>query len=291
MAWKQSEPYSLVPVTDGLLDQFVKMESCPGDRPMSDKRVEYLKNEINAGRFRGATLASVYCRETGKVYRVNGKHTVMALMDSDRNGTMLQLEKFVADNLSDVADLYSTFDAAVNSRRSSDVNSSVCAAHPHLANLSTRTRNWLIAGLAFAKWGSNCFAKPPLARAKLVEGEDGLCTWILSTIDMIHVRKRSAFARYPVIGAMVNTWRKDSEFAKQFWPQVFDHDETDPASGYTMLAVYILRACAFDGSKSINRVNPRCLYIASIKIWNAIRANDLPKLLTVRSPDGVPEVK
>ena len=68
-------------------------------------------------------------------------------------------------------------------------------------------------------------------------------------------------------------------------------DETHPESGHVMLAVYLLRASAYSGVKSVRKINPRCLYIASIKIWNAIRKNEIPKMLSVRPADGIPEVE
>lgn len=220
--WKLIEKPKVVTATKALAKYFADMEPAPNDRPLRESRMQVLRNVIKEGQFRTGEWASVTCKETGKEYRVNGKHTSTILneMNGEFQPIHITLARFEADTLEDVARLYGTFDTKESTRSVGDISRSVAAANTDLATIPTKTINLAVVGLAFEQWGLNMHKQQPLQRCLLMLDSPDVVLFIdgLFHGDYKHI------SRGPVVAAIVKTYRKHQGQAEQFWEAVRDGD-------------------------------------------------------------------
>jgi hypothetical protein len=180
MAWKHIEQPKTIKCTKPLVSRFAEMEGCPGDRNYKQKTAGVIASAVSDGRMRVASFASVVCRETGKEYRVNGKHTAMVL--AGLNGhfptdMMAHVERYEADTLEDVANLYATFDPRTSARSTFDINKSFSSANPDLAEIPSKVINICVTGIAFAHWEKAYCMRPAELRAQLLLDNATFVLW------------------------------------------------------------------------------------------------------------------
>lgn len=270
--WKLTEKPKVVIATKAMAKYFAEMEPCPNDRPLRESRAAGLREAIKAGQFRTAEWASVYCKETKKEYRVNGKHTSNVLhdMNGDFQSIHIVLSKFEADTLEDVSRLYATFDTRESARTAGDISRSVAAANPDLANLPLRAIKLSVIALSSEKWGLTMHKESPLQRALLMLDSPEFVLFV----DEMLVGDCQHISRGPVVAAMIKTFRKNQEKSREFWQAV--RDETgNVGSPDRTLAKFLNRAAVNLGAGSIPKgkkiVSHKECLVKCIHAWNAWR--------------------
>lgn len=261
-----------VRVTQKLAAEFATMEPAPHDRPLSERRLQIYGRVLEAGGFRPCTWARAHCKETGAVYRVNGKHTSTLFSGLEKLPELyVVIEDYLCDTLHDVARLYGTFDTRAQARTTNEINASFAGAIPELAGIEARIISYCVTGLCFHKWQEQYSQKPAVERAEeLIENAD----FVLWVAAILKDKNAQHLRRGTVVGAMFATYQKNSEAAGQFWMAV--RDETAPVrtAPDRVLAHWLLTNAVSHGpgAKAGRRsASQREFYVRSIHAWNAWR--------------------
>lgn len=276
MTWKLQAKPSVGPCTRQLIEEFAHMEPAPHDRPFNENRAKFLTRLIVSGTFRVANFASVYCKETRKTYRVNGKHTATVL--AELNGSHPKelcavVERYHADAMADVAALYATFDHKRSLRTSGDINAAFAAAHTDLADLRPKIVNVCATGLAFAEWEYECFKHEADERAGLLLTHHAFVAWVAGLFPSNGNHRH--LLRSSVIAAMFRTFEKNRRQATEFWRLVAE--ESHPANNHPtrVLARWLLTHGLHAGAtqkQTQGLDSVRGMYVRCLLAWNAWRA-------------------
>ena len=283
MAWRERERPRFVRLTQKLAETFAAMQSAPHDRPLTNSRIAFFRNEIAAGRFRTCEWASAFCEATGETYRVNGKHTssIFATMNGEMPDIMVSVQTYDCETLEDVADLYSTFDSQQSARKSSDINRIHSAAHPDLIGLPARVINVAVSGMAFAFWERGAWGHTSMQRAVLMLKCPEFPVW-LNTVASENPSDSKIIMRTGPAAAMFKTWLKDTPAATTFWQLVRDGSGKDHHSADRILNKHLLMTTTMSGGgtggakKKIASVHE--MYIRCLHAWNAWRSNEKTSL-------------
>jgi hypothetical protein len=257
------------------------MMKAPRERTIKQWRLDSREKAIEGGTFRTTVWAEVYCIETQDTMRVNGMHTstvLCKLFDAGKNPKVyVTFEKYEADTLLDVANLYSTFDTRDQSRSVGDVNSAHAASIPELASLNMNVMNNIVAGMAMATWGTHYTrCAEPQERAALLAAHTDFVTWCEGTVfDGGAKAKWRHLYRAAVIAAMFMTWNKDPDDATEFWLAVRDKTGESPDLPDRVLAEWLtITAVNYAaGAKRKKRATNAEFLAKCIHGWNAWRRN------------------
>lgn len=287
MAWKQIEKPRTVLASASLVKEFTEMEPAPHDRPLSERRLQVYERILNNGEFRPVTWASVLCRETGTTYRVNGKHTSLLLsLRKPIPEFHVTVERYAADTLTDVANLYNTFDSSVASRSARDVNAAFAATVPALRDIPLRTITTCVTALALNKWpAAELRAVSQAERAEELLDNQDFVEWVAGVVPSTQgsVNHTRHLGRVPVVRAMLVTFRKNKAGADKFWRAVRDESAPDRDDPTRVLARYLVRSVIAGGSgrgMAANKklVDSRELYVKCLHGWNAWRSGESTNL-------------
>jgi hypothetical protein len=232
--WHQVGRPHTVKVTRKLALDHAQMDAAPGDRALSERRMELYTRFVKQKTFRSFEWARAYCKETRKRYRVNGKHTSTLL--GGWSGALPELyvtiTDFSCDTLADVAHLYSTFDSVATVRRPADINKMFATAVPELTGVQDHLINRMVAGINYAPTKEH-YARTLEERAEVLLTEWPFVVWFVQNmyegIEIDARSKQRMLLRGPVLGAMFGTYKRDKEAAKKFWLEV--RDATAPSEG------------------------------------------------------------
>jgi hypothetical protein len=283
MAWKKTGKPQAVKCNHALHAKFATMEPAPNDRPMRIANRKFLRSAILEGRFRNCNYASAFCKQTGKLYRVNGKHTSSIL--NEMNGEAPKdlwaiVEEYECDTLEDVAKLYSTFDVAKSARTPSDINRAYAASHPDLEALPERCINVSATGMSYylrackstAKSMSTSNDSQERRAQRLLEYPNFVC--FLSRIIGTSKEVRNKLARGPVAAAMFGTWLKSQSDASDFWLLTRDDSHPKPNDATRVLSRFLLKCSVGRRNRTADTASELEVYTRCIHAWNAWRKGE-----------------
>ena len=302
--WKLIAPPRTVEVTRLLAQGHASLESVPGDRPLSERRLQVYRKILKEGSFRPVAWATALCLETGTTYRVNGKHTSTILAgcpDPFPSGFYAVYEEYECPTLADAAELYSTFDSATQSRTSRDIYLSFAGAIHDLRELPASCIVQAISGIALHDANGNMSklaATTPAERAEAlfdhVEFVQWLHTVLSNTLNPLPAshggcgltmgkgrskqNKAKHLSRAPVIAAMLATWKRDPMAAGTFWCAVRDETGAHPGTPDRKIARYLMQVCLDSGSASKVKVDQRQMMVKCLHAWNAWRRGETTNL-------------
>jgi len=286
MAWKKLSKPQSVKANHALHAKFALMEAAPNDRPMKLGNRKSLRSAILEGRFRNCNYASAYCVQTGKTYRVNGKHTSSIL--NEMNGEAPKdlwaiVEEYECDTLEDVAKLYSTFDVAKSARTTGDINCMYAAACPELEKLPHRVINLSVTGMEYfftaAKTGRGIYRggnnSPDAKAQRLLEFPE----YVLFVARIVGTNKAvlKKMGRGPIAAAMFGTWQKNKSMASDFWIQVRDESATKGDATRT-LASFLFECGVARRARTGTAVGENEIFVKCIHAWNAWRKGEATSL-------------
>lgn len=274
MSWSLEDKPKTLRVNKSLAEEFSNMESPPHDRPLSERRITIYNGMLKEGQFRPVSWAKCYCKETGSLYRINGKHTSVLLSRLEEIPEFYAIiESFVADTLEDVAKLYSTYDSKTMIRNASDIYLSFAAAIPELRCLSQRIINLAVSGLGYAKWLDGYYGVTAAERAELLLDTPDFAIWLDGILSGDNCTRGKPLARFPVSAAMFLTWKKSQKAAEDFWITVRDETGSRPNLPDRILARWLATTSlnSGSGSKKCKNAPPKEFFVKSIHAWNAWR--------------------
>ncbi len=284
MSWKMSEKPRTVVASTSLVKEFVDMEPAPYDRPLSERRMQVYERILKANAFRPVVWASALCYETNCTYRVNGKHTSLLLSKQNPLPVFyVTLERWNCDTLKDVGSLYNTYDSNLASRNNSDINMSFASAMPELRDVPARLINLTVSAAASLKWDDAMLRKvPPAERAEELLERTDFVKWLQETVQTTTTGRMGLsrhILRSPVVQAMMATYDRAPNVAKQFWVVVRDESAPDRNDPTRTLARFLVRA-VLAGSRGSTKemVGSREVFVKCIHAWNAYRAGETTAL-------------
>jgi hypothetical protein len=278
--WKSLGVPKVERLTKRLAKYYAEMEPAPNDRPLSRKRIEMLRKEVNEERFRTCEWAEATCGETAKLYRINGKHT--STLFNEMNGEFptepihVICQRYECDTLADVASLYSTFDSKISSRSQQDINRIFAAAHPDLKDIPARIISRCVTGMSYAVWGlKGDSGVSQEKRAQLLIEHPNFVLWFVSVLTA----DAQFLNRGPVVAAMFQTYQKAQRDSNEFW--VRDGSGARPTAPDRKLQKYLLQTSVGVGAgcrSEKERDDSRAMYCRCVHAWNAWRRGDTTDL-------------
>lgn len=302
--WTQIEGPKIVKATHALAKRFHEMDAAPSDRPVKPRIIESIRRCVEEGTFRTCEWASVYCKETKKEYRVNGKHTstVLSGMNGQSPHPNVVLSRFECDKVEDVARLYSTFDTRLSVRSTGDINRIYAASNPELAHIRSGIITACVYGMSYAMWGEAYQSKLADERAELLLTNVEFVKFVDRLTDVPGRRGKVArgfdhIKRGPVFAVMFRTFEKSKSDSKKFWEEVRDETGADPEMPTRVLAKW-LRGVSVRGTNGrglLGKVKkdttlPRDMFVKCIHAWNAWRTNSATDLKYYPKAD-IPDIK
>ena len=290
MSWKMLEKPRTLLASKPLVSEFCEMEPAPYDRPLSERRMMVYERILKAGDFRVVTWASALCVETNNVYRVNGKHTSTMLSKLEKLPDFyVTVERYICDTLNDVAALYNTFDSAMASRTTSDINLAFAATIPQLRGIGKKYINVTVGAAAALKWSEGELNRvSPAEKAEELLDRYSFCEWLTKIIPTSNLNPGSLakpLLRIPVVMAIMATHDKSRRDAEEFWTLVRDESSPERDNPSRVLARYLVRASIAGGQMSTNKndrtkrlVSARELYVKCLHAWNAWRKSESTSL-------------
>jgi hypothetical protein len=284
MGWKLTEKPKTLKVTKVLAKRFAEMDSCPHDRPFSERRLLVYTRLLKEGQFRPVTWASAFCKETNGLYRVNGKHTSIMLSGlAEMPEFYVTVEEYDCDTLEDVARLYSTFDSGMQSRTARDIYMSFAGTIKELNGLPARTISLAVSGMSYHLNGAVVEGVQPAVKAERLLEYPDFALWLNNIFGHMG-RPRSAESRQTskyifrsaVVAAMFGTWLKAKGAAEEFWIKVRDETDPRPDMPTRKLAKWLSLTAVDTGSGTVHvkRASEREFYVRSLHAWNAWRKSE-----------------
>jgi hypothetical protein len=295
MAWKMNGKPQTMKCNHALSAKFASMEPAPNDRPVRLSNKKAIRNAILEGRFRTCEWASVECKQTGKTYRVNGKHTSTIL--SEMNGEAPKdlyviVEEYLADTLEDVAKLYATFDLARSSRTTGDINYAYAASVPELSTMPRKLINLCATGMHYhfnsgKAGGSASKVNQDVRAQRLIEYPEYV--EFMGRVVGGRADSIKKLARGPVAAAMFATWQKDPQAASDFWILVREETHPDAKNASRKLAKFLTVAGVRASRGNLVSATEHEMYVKCLHAWNAWRKG-LPTNLQYHADKQAPDI-
>jgi len=274
--WRKSESTKVLKATKSLATEWANMEGVPNDRLLDPVREARRKKDLDEGRLRDIEWSKCFCEETGKWYRINGKHTSNMLSKQETIPSDLQIavQTYHADTLADAADLYATFDDRSSLRTLGDISKATMAAVPELVEFPKKFIGLAVTGMSLAIDGI-----PPPKRISAADKARRLVTdtQFVIWLHEIFISEKTAkhLWRGPVVAAIYSTYQKNRKDAFQFWILVRDETSTSPNTADRKLARWLNSVSIDNGQGAIaprhKKTNTKECMAKCLTAWNAWR--------------------
>lgn len=273
--FKLIEKPRTIKATKSLAKQFAEMETIPNDRPLSERRLMVYRKALEEGAFRPVTWSTCYCKEMKTTYRVNGKHTSTLLSSYPTIPEFyVTIERYSADTLKEVVELYNTFDSKNQSRTVRDINASFAAISPELRDFPVSVISLIINGINYAELGERVYTLQPAERAEKILDHIEFSTWFYDELYKHNTVNFRLLMKAGVVAAMFLTFNKSRQAATEFWTAVRDETGVSPNTPDRKLARFINRTRAISRVKNSSdreNVGAHEYMIKSLLAWNAWR--------------------
>lgn len=269
----------VVPLTRQLARDFVGMQASHVERPLRQKRLDFLRRELEAGNFHAPKWAVAHVGSPFPVaVRVNGQHSSMVLAEANGHfpeGLSVVIDEFACDNNGDVAELFTRFDAPESMRSTREQFGALARGTGLLMQgLSEKNHEFITSAVLVAKGDFKAVRKfTPHERAAVLNAERD---FIAFAAPFATGRTTKPTKRLSVLAAVYLTWLRAPKDAQTFWSDVLSEADPDPNSPSRALA-RMLR-------KSTERTASADECARCIHAWNAFREGR--KLLKLISKNG-----
>lgn len=295
MARRYLEKPVTVKCTRPLVQRFYDMPAWDGDRDLKHRITRTIAQLVRSNDFRVASFASAYCKEDGKEYRVNGKHTshVLAEMNGDfPKDLYANVERHECDTREDVAKLYATYDNPAHNRSNIDIYQAFAAAHPDLIGTPKMILSVCASGIAYSIWEDAIYQHQREERAGLLVASP---EFVVSCAALLKGTKKAVghVRRSPVVAAMFRTFSKSRKQSEEFWSLVRDGSGPKHTSPDRKLYAHLMQTSVGRGrgaDKDKVQEQHREMYVKCIHAWNAWRGGNDTNL-AYHSDKPTPPVK
>ena len=253
-------------------EKYLAVPALPGERVEKETHWQFLKKEIESGRFTCGRIATVTVKD--REYRLNGQHQCRALLAcSDGTTIRAEIEEYRVDTTKEAAELYDSFDGPISTRTWAELLAVLQQTSRHLSQLSPRVLTACIAAVCFHKAGKIHTWRDKYTRVGRFEiaVKERVSCGIIAEI-VAERKKAQHLIRQPVFAAMFETILVDPEVAKTFWTQVRDGIELHEGDPALMLRERLKdTSCKIGTSKRSQRTLATFadMYTWSIHAWNA----------------------
>ncbi len=211
----------LLAVTSELAIQIAQMPGSATERPLDDKRTEYLKGQVMAGQ---ATVFNwaIAVRPDLSERRINGQHSsdLLAKLNGDMpSGLMVNLSHYKVDDERDEILLFRQFDPKSSLRSRGDIAGAYQMMEEDLRSVPRAAAKTAAEGIA---WYLGRKVGIPVKKGDELydlfhEAEYApFIIWMGNVLTM----KTPELKKAPVVGAIYATYEKDPDAAKAFWHEV-----------------------------------------------------------------------
>lgn len=261
--------------------EMLEYNTFAGERPVDDRHVQELYDEMANGRFRPEHVRITLCHFGADVYRINGQHTMWARTYMPKGyGCNVRRLVYRVNNLEELKKLYAVFDPAYSARSVNHLTRMLLSNTAATEGLATSAIGHLAVGFKFWFWGDN---KEEFRR----QGHNEVSAQILKTPDLFKsvADFYSPFMRTPhighrqaVIAAMFECWEKKPTVAAEFWKPVCDGlgltEKTDARYALMVwLQVHNLSSAGWK-DKAKKNITSEEMYRICILAWNKWRINE-----------------
>jgi hypothetical protein len=259
----------LIPLTPEAAMEHATMQAAPGERPLRDERVEWLRSLLNARLFFSPDWA--VATMDGVVYRMNGQHSSNMLSDAFQEGAFprglnVMYRRFRVESEVELAALFDLFDNRNSTRKPIEILTAHKASEPSLRECNNRDLGIIAGGIAYAKCNTSG-QLDPADRARLIHSHQAFILWACQFEGVRHLMKVGPMA------AMHTTWNIDVSRANQFWQHVAHETHHDPDNASRVLARFLRDTIIPRGARTAMRWDTRSLMVKCIHGWNAYWQN------------------
>jgi hypothetical protein len=261
----------IVPLTKTLATDFATMPAWRGERPLSERRLTYLLNELVSEHF--FTPRWAVAKLGDKTIRVNGQHssTMLARLDDFPESMTAIVDTYVVEDEADLGGLFTKFDNPESTRRTREALAALLPEE--LGKLSRTTAERIAAGMFYGitrfEAGS---ARGVHVLGAAVQASPSFAFWVQE-----HAKSRG-LGRTAVIAAAFMTWKVDPASCKEFWALVDSEDDPLPNHPTRALARAIRESDRGRGSVQ----SMKALCAKSILAWNFWRRDQKVQKLIYR---------
>ena len=279
MPWTKVET-KLIKLTKSVVNQMLSYPPTPGERPLREHHVEYLKTQLAKNTFRTPTWSTAFCEADGNTYRVNGQHTSFMFGEmGDLPDIKVNFETYYCVSREDVAELYATFDPPASTRSIGDINHMFSAVDPVLAELPKRLVDVCVTALATVRFGLVGAKRIPREeRSKLMFDDKDFMLWV----ESIHTHSKSDpnLVKVPIAVAMFQSYKSSKVMAEDFWTKVRDGSSQNQDCPSRRLRDFILSTSVGGiGSARSKSINSKVYTDYCMSAWLAYRKGTMLKIL------------
>lgn len=250
-----------------------------GERPVDDRHVQELFDEMANGRFRAEHVRIAVAVMGGDTFRINGQHTCWARTYMPK-GYECVVRKLVyrVPNYEELKKLYSFFDPAYSSRTTNHLTRLLLLDTKATEGLSPTVIGHLSSAFKFWFWGDSRAAlrrqghnEVAMQVQKNPELFQAVAAFYQPFIKTPHVARRQA-----VIAAIFECWDKRPTLAMDFWKPVCDGlgltDKED--ARYVLMRWLQSHNLETTQDKTKKSTSAEEMYRICINAWNRWRAGE-----------------
>lgn len=261
---------SIVTITPGVAEELRKINTLEYQRPLRIWHVRVLAQKIRTGTFRTGEIGiAIASYNLHKNVLVNGQHQIEAVI---RTGIPIDAKQeiFICDTAEDLSLLYRQFDNTPI-RTIRDMTR---------GELYTLGVDWspLVASLlvnALFSLSGKDHSTPREERVELLGENRPACNFVNSILTGSNTTR--ILRRAPVVAAMISSWKKNKEDARNFWMSARDGEKLDKGMPAWVLRNFLIN-CNMKYGTLYRRPTAKEVYSRCAHAWNAYRQNRTTKL-------------
>lgn len=255
--------------------EFLELATFPGERPVRERHVQYLYDEMVSGRFLwdNVILATAECSEDNKTYRINGQHTCWARVNLDDSAKVeVRSCRYRVENMTKVKELYSVFD-----RNAPRTNGHISKILLMDTNASRDIPNSIISRLVsgfkihFSESEGGAF-NPEEITAIITSNHSELFNKV-GHFARVHYEDGVWIRRSSVLGAMFSTFESSEAKSNEFWTPVCDGVGLMARTDARWALRNYLTTHSMSSVGGSETVGPETMYRVCINAWNHWRRN------------------
>jgi hypothetical protein len=287
--WESSETL-ILPKAQAVVKarHHLQLPNSPTERDLEPARLAYLADRLLGGTWMPCQWATVLFN--GVEYRVNGRHSSTTMIEYEEvlpDQIVIHQDAYKAANAEQMGVLFRQFDNKGSVRSSKDVSGAYQGLVPALQGLNKARCKLAIEG---ACWQEKSIEKLPRP------SKDDRYELLLSPsyhkyilwMDKIISVKTPEMLYDGVIGAMFVIFNTSESGAQEFWSHVAKDDLNDDGDARQVLSKELTSLHV--NRKEVGRTPDVEYYAKCIKAWNAFRAGDKIRTLSVNTKKGLPEI-
>lgn len=258
-----------VPLTADLAREMRQLPPSPTERDLSQKRVQFLRDRLEAGLFHPPHWVKAVV--DGVTYRANGQHSSDVLNAANGvfpEGLQAHVDVYECDSMDGLALLFRQYDDRNSARSPLDVSGAYQGLQQDLAEVARAVAKLAAEGICWYRRNVKNQEGTPNGDDRYTlfneQQEHGFIIWLGNVFaggKVISLMKPEVFA------AIYATYQADIDAADDFWTEVVsggrEYEEEYPT---TVLADWYVRQHNHEF-----KVKPRGRYQGAIYAWNALR--------------------